>query len=389
MTIVNWLAANAHVSQRGRLKMKRRIAISTSGVVTKMTQGPLVARVDVSRAGCKVRAQKISRTCLALFAASSSLAIAIPVRAHAQVYTYAKSGDEGNQVFAGYNVDTQDDYVYYNAPVGATRRGGCAPPATACVASSSGTQGTNPNQTASFDQTSLADTDGGGPSNGMASARADLATGQLGVAATGTQRTRFGDSGDGVAGSASASFGDGLNFFVAGASATTSTNVGVTIALDGSFVVTSPYTGSSLRNQLTFGNAAFSTDDGFGIVPNAHTASGWVSYLFSPDTAGNIVFTGVYALTGASQHVDFFESLFTHSGNGETTDFNRTSRFTLNLPTNVSYTSDSGVFLTATNVPSGVPEPSIWLMMIGGFALIGISLRRRRGKLADLHLSKI
>lgn len=309
---------------------------------------------------------------------SGMLGISCSSQSHASVFTYAKSGDEGNQVFAGYNYTTQDDYVYYTAPVGATARGGCNASATACSSSQAGTPGANPNQTSSFNRTSLSDTDGGGASNGSAYARADLGTGQLGVSATGTARTKYGDSGDGVQGNASAAFADGLNFLIAGASPSTSTNIGVSIDLHGNFLVSSPYIGSSLSNSLSFGNAAFSTTDGFDAAPNGHTASGWVSYSFSPDTAGDMVFSGIYALTGDSEHINFYESLFTHSGNGETTDFSHTADFAFFLPSNVSFTSDSGVFLTA-NVGS-VPEPSTWAMMIMGFCGLGFIAHRRRDK---------
>lgn len=36
------------------------------------------------------------------------------------------------------------------------------------------------------------------------------------------------------------------------------------------------------------------------------------------------------------------------------------------------------------NVPTGVPEPATWLMMLIGFGAIGIALRRRSGSLAQL-----
>lgn len=48
---------------------------------------------------------------------------------------------------------------------------------------------------------------------------------------------------------------------------------------------------------------------------------------------------------------------------------------TITLPTGVTYTSASGLFLT--DVGSAVPEPAVWASMILGFGLAGGMLRRR------------
>jgi hypothetical protein len=60
-------------------------------------------------------------------------------------------------------------------------------------------------------------------------------------------------------------------------------------------------------------------------------------------------------------------------------DFLNTGRFGIQAGPGVSYTSDSGVFLTGG--AGAVPEPASWAMMIAGFALAGAAARVRRGAL--------
>jgi hypothetical protein len=56
------------------------------------------------------------------------------------------------------------------------------------------------------------------------------------------------------------------------------------------------------------------------------------------------------------------------------------------LPDGLSFTSQSGVFLSGLGNPGGgntpgvIPEPASWAMMIVGFAIVGAATRRRRGQ---------
>ena len=60
-------------------------------------------------------------------------------------------------------------------------------------------------------------------------------------------------------------------------------------------------------------------------------------------------------------------------------DFGDTSAFAFGaLPTGLSFTSASGVFLTGQPGVGGVPEPASWAMLIAGFGLVGALQRRRR-----------
>ncbi|MBC7637293.1 MAG: PEPxxWA-CTERM sorting domain-containing protein [Acetobacteraceae bacterium] len=47
------------------------------------------------------------------------------------------------------------------------------------------------------------------------------------------------------------------------------------------------------------------------------------------------------------------------------------------LPSDVSFTSQSSVFLTG-GPGAAVPEPESWMMLIAGFGFTGATLRRRQ-----------
>lgn len=63
-------------------------------------------------------------------------------------------------------------------------------------------------------------------------------------------------------------------------------------------------------------------------------------------------------------------------------NFGHTIGTRLVLPQGVSFTSASGLFLTQS--PGAVPEPATWAMMIGGFGLVGATMRRRGWSAAAL-----
>ena len=49
------------------------------------------------------------------------------------------------------------------------------------------------------------------------------------------------------------------------------------------------------------------------------------------------------------------------------------------MPDGVSFTSDSGVFLSDTGNVAAVPEPETWALMMAGFAcLVRVAKRRQR-----------
>ncbi len=89
---------------------------------------------------------------------------------------------------------------------------------------------------------------------------------------------------------------------------------------------------------------------------------------FSSLTANSVVWTDVFMLVGASEDVaaDMALQLNGHAG----ADSSYTSSVSLTLPAGVSFTSDSGVFL------SQVPEPG----SLAVFGVLGGLLLKRRSR---------
>jgi hypothetical protein len=103
---------------------------------------------------------------------------------------------------------------------------------------------------------------------------------------------------------------------------------------------------------------------------------GWNSYTDSVSPT-DFVFNGQLSITdGQRLYLDM--ALTATTGGGATADFLNTAQLSLGLPSGVTFTSDSGVLLTA-----GVPEPSTWGLMLLGFASLGYA-GYRRNKAATL-----
>ena len=221
-----------------------------------------------------------------------------------------------------------------------------------------------------------------GPSNGAfadAYTAANLADGTLHVHAQGGT-VYVGQGGEGAV--ATARFVDGLHFNVAGAAANAVTAIGVHFTLEGR-VVAGGFASSSedMSTSFAFGNAGMGvTATGRGFDPfavSAHSESGWASFSYSALDATHVEFDGIYDLLGASQSLGIGAYLSAGATFADL-DYGNTLRVSFTLPDNVSYTSDSGVFLTATNTVTPVPEPETWALMMAGLGLVGQMARRRR-----------
>ena len=91
-------------------------------------------------------------------------------------------------------------------------------------------------------------------------------------------------------------------------------------------------------------------------------------------TSHGFDFTGKFTVNDGDTK-SFMEELSLTCESGASCDFSHTGDVALELPTDVSYTSDSGVLLTG-----GVPEPATWAIMLIGLAGVGASLRRSAGR---------
>ncbi|MGI8743494.1 MAG: PEP-CTERM sorting domain-containing protein [Bryobacteraceae bacterium] len=185
---------------------------------------------------------------------------------------------------------------------------------------------------------------------------------------------------DGGAGRAFAQFNDGLHFNIAGASANTTTLIGVSYTLDG--LIGGSSGSADVTNKLQFGTAQL-TDDFGAFLPSqppnvsATSATGWASYSFSSNTPGLVVFNGVYALTGPRVDLGIATTLDALCGIGANCDYSHTGQFKItSLSSNVSYTSDSGVFLTGTAPTTTTPEPVSVALFGTGIAAVFVMRKK-------------
>ena len=106
--------------------------------------------------------------------------------------------------------------------------------------------------------------------------------------------------------------------------------------------------------------------------PSSH----WLTALNG--TVGAIMSTQLIIPTGSST-LGVEAAMNINCRVGDQCDFGHTGTFGFgNLPNGLSFTSESGTFLSAAGVRAGVPEPGAWAMMIAGFGLMGVTMRRRR-----------
>ena len=87
------------------------------------------------------------------------------------------------------------------------------------------------------------------------------------------------------------------------------------------------------------------------------------------DLSGPLLDDSVSHSSGTTNDLDWktYTGSFVGTGVSETLNFTNTS------PT----TGNAGIFLDAISV-SAAPEPATWMMMIGGFGVAGVAMRRRR-----------
>ncbi len=174
---------------------------------------------------------------------------------------------------------------------------------------------------------------------------------------------------------------DVVTFHLAG---TSSATVQVNVHVDGT-VNAGPYTAatSALTYILNLGGGGFQ----YGALSNYTGANGVPSIVLSGFTGGIVEqptftnatntgfdFSGNLTVTDGLT-LPLFIALQLDSRGGMDADFGNTAKFSFGLPANVSFTSASGVLLTA----AVVPEPGTWALMLCGLAAVGSLVRSRGG----------
>lgn len=179
------------------------------------------------------------------------------------------------------------------------------------------------------------------------------------------------DSGSATGGSnrASSALNDTVHFHISDASSAPITvNVHVNGTESGTGIFINNFQLSSvgflsfqMDNQGDPGNFAVLSDPGWGGGAFTNTSQGGFNY------SGTITVTNGEAL-------GITAALSLACVSAETCDFSHTATLSFNLPSDVTFTSDSGVFLTQT--ASGVPEPATFALM--GTVLVALGVFRKR-----------
>ncbi|WP_294540779.1 PEP-CTERM sorting domain-containing protein [uncultured Rhodoblastus sp.] len=283
--------------------------------------------------------------------------------------------------YAGYNSYNQDDFVQYASPslnTWSPPPGLTLPKLGPAVATFS--PGLDvPGFSAASGSVSLQNTGESFTSS------ASLPSGSLHVLAVSTN--------SGFAASATAQLVDYVTFHVTGASPAV---VDVRVTLDGTVTGVSPSAGGySSDLSFSFGGAfdyhasLNGGGDGYGFQgwsgyqpiygwgPSGTSQQDqWKYYKASGSTTGFVWDGQLYVTNGENLLLDMI--LNTTTGGGATADFLNTAKLSLGLPGGVTFTSASGVLLTAS-----APEPSTWALMLLGFASLSYAGYRRTRKEAQ------
>lgn len=233
-------------------------------------------------------------------------------------------------------------------------------------------------------------------------AYADLTTGRIGASARGERL---------ATGQAHAELADTLHFTINGANDDTLTNISVILAFEGSFsrlpphgieprfMGTSHYYFNMKQTERGGGFAVLDvypyygqlgTSNSFGFTNNTVISEGWANEPDLRYDAPSTYLVAEFTLRGATATVPIEMGMLLDVDEFMDIDFSHTGSIFFTLPDHVSFTSESGYFLTADvddpasptdpGAPVLVPEPG--MLGLTGLGLLGIAAggraRRRR-----------
>ena len=124
--------------------------------------------------------------------------------------------------------------------------------------------------------------------------------------------------------------------------------------------------------SVCWGSSGGTAPNGFG--PCGSQNFGFVNPTFTNQTATGFDFSGTFSVTNGESSV-LFAALQADCQNVALCDFSHTSALSLSLPSDVTFTSASGVLFTQSN--TAVPEPSTDALLLTVVFGIGLSARRR------------
>nr|WP_255601895.1 PEPxxWA-CTERM sorting domain-containing protein [Polymorphobacter megasporae] len=321
----------------------------------------------------------IRRATLA-FAGTASLIIGMaPAHAGYSVSTFANTGRSYNRGCAALYNSGRTGAGFINNDGGGSN---CDPSAYSSfqTVTVSGTTDTTGTLTRANDYSSVVSVTGL-PDTAVATSSADLATAKIYLTASA--------AGPLAGANASAQLADTLHFTIAGANASTITYVPVSFAFSGTVATTDyDHASAELGYGFYFGGASAYEFGDYGagyyggnyrsptfVYASDPRVGGWVSSSFASYTPTDTRFSGVYAITGATADIPISFNLSLNTYNS-TLDYSNGGGIKIGHVDGVSYTSDSGVFLTS--VAGAVPEPASWAMLVAGFGIVGGAARRRR-----------
>lgn len=192
------------------------------------------------------------------------------------------------------------------------------------------------------------------------------------------------DSGGSATGQTAGIMGDTLTFYEA-----EGTEITFSFAFDGQIRAPAHVPGFEnqqvgiFANLYVFDAAAGANWSNFTSLEGALVAESMFLNFVNPeedlDEYINELMSGTVTVAGISSFEVFAGlSMFAALNNNPVTvelDFLSTGTFGIQAAPGVTYTSDSGVFLTAQS--PAVPEPASWAMMLTGFGAVGYAIRRR------------